>query len=353
MVHLCWNKLSEKQKQYIRSVSDKSFILGMASVSIQKLRGTVLKELENNRLVIVGDLAEDYVDGLEQGAQFKKIDADQVTKLLSSFDKKYQNLLIHITYSKNDIKYILREFKPNRMIGFYGSWNGVLHYNPIYWECIRNSIDVYTDSPFDSECEIIEHTDKINSLNYINFKKTWEGIDFNKYSFDQKYSFNVDEVVRFCKDVATLSWDWTGRTGACLTYESEKRKTKNEKLLGGVWNLNQIKGEFSKEDEFKVIAFGQNKVSPFEGYTLLNGSKREKDFSELGKNAELMESVHAEVHAIINAFKMVCDLSKATLWVTKCPCSVCARIIREAGISRVIYFDEYENSDVFQVISNK
>ena len=323
----------------------------MAYVNPEKLKDAVTNELKKNRLVIVGDLAEEYINGLEGSAQFRKMKVEVVEKLLSTIDKKYQNQIIQLTYSNTELKYIVRELKPNKLIAFYGSWSGVLHYNPIYWDCIKNKIEVVTDSPFIDESEAIKHTNEINLLNFTYLKKRWKGIDFEKFTFDKKLSFRIDDIVNLCKDVSTLSWDWTGRTGACLTDESEKRKTKNEKLLGGVWNLNQIKSEFSKEDELKIIAFGQNKVSPFEGYMLLNGSRREQEFAELGKQAELMETVHAEVHAIINAYKLGYDLSKATLWVTKCPCSVCARIIKEAGISRVIYLDEYSHSDVFKVLS--
>lgn len=351
MVHLYWNKLSEKQKQYVRSVTDKSFILGMVFVNSQKLKDTITNELKKNRLVIVGDLFEEYVYGLEGGEQFRKMKFEAIEKLLGTIDKKYQNLIIQLTYSNLEFKYIIRELKPNKFIAFYGSWNGVMHYNPIYWECIKNKLEVIMDSPFISESEAMKYTNEINLLNYANLKKKWKSIDFKKFTFDKKLSFKTGDIVELCKDVSTLSWDWTGRTGACLTYGSEKRKTKNEKLMDGVWNLDQIKSEFLEEEELKVIAFGQNKVSPFEAYMHLNGSRREKEFAELGKQAELMETVHAEVHAIINALKLGYDLSKATLWVTKCPCSICARIIKETGISRVIYLDEYQNSDVFTVLS--
>lgn len=353
MVHLSWNKLSEKQKQYIRSVTDKSFILGMAYVNVLKLKEIILKEVKKNRLVIIGDLVENYVSGLEDGEQFRKMDFAQVNNILESINSKYQNLLIHLTYSQNDVKFVLREFKPTRMIGFYGSWAGVLHYNSVYWECIKNDIEVITHSPFIVEDEAKKHVKAVNIQNYKRLNNKWKSVNTDNLTIEGDNLFSIDQIIDFCNDVKNLSWDWTGKTGACLTYKSEKRKVKNEKQIDGVWNLNYVKNEFSKEGELKIIAFGQNKISPWEGYTLYHGARREKEFSELGKNAELMESVHAEVHAIINALKLGYDLSKAILWVTKCPCSVCARIIKEAGIRCVIYLDEYSNSDVYQVLNDR
>lgn len=56
-----------------------------------------------------------------------------------------------------------------------------------------------------------------------------------------------------------------------------------------------------------------------------------------GTRAEMCYAIHAEQNAIIQAAKMGISVDGATMYVTHQPCSVCTRIIINAGIKRVVY----------------
>ena len=62
---------------------------------------------------------------------------------------------------------------------------------------------------------------------------------------------------------------------------------------------------------------------------------------ESGTRAELCYAIHAEQNAIIQAAKLGVSIDGATLYCTHQPCSVCAKMIINAGISRVVYQEGY------------
>lgn len=66
-----------------------------------------------------------------------------------------------------------------------------------------------------------------------------------------------------------------------------------------------------------------------------------------GQQAQICYGVHAEQNAIVQAAKLGLSLEGATLYVTNRPCSICARLIINAGIVRVVY--RYDYPDEFSV----
>lgn len=55
--------------------------------------------------------------------------------------------------------------------------------------------------------------------------------------------------------------------------------------------------------------------------------------------------LHAEANAITKVAKSGNSSENATLYVTAAPCMECAKLIIQAGISRVVYMDEYRLTD--------
>ena len=55
--------------------------------------------------------------------------------------------------------------------------------------------------------------------------------------------------------------------------------------------------------------------------------------------------LHAEANAITKVAKSHNSSEGATLYVTSSPCVECAKLIIQAGIKRVVYCDEYHNTD--------
>ena len=60
-----------------------------------------------------------------------------------------------------------------------------------------------------------------------------------------------------------------------------------------------------------------------------------------GTKQEICFAVHAEQNAIIQAAKYGINVNGATLYCTHQPCVICAKMIINAGISRVVYKDGY------------
>ena len=60
-----------------------------------------------------------------------------------------------------------------------------------------------------------------------------------------------------------------------------------------------------------------------------------------GTHAELCYAAHAEQNAIIQAAKLGISIDGATLYCTHQPCSMCAKMIINAGIRRVVYENGY------------
>jgi len=60
-----------------------------------------------------------------------------------------------------------------------------------------------------------------------------------------------------------------------------------------------------------------------------------------GTKQELCYAIHAEQNAIIQAAKLGVSIEGATLYCTHQPCVICAKMIVNSGISRVIYEQGY------------
>ena len=60
-----------------------------------------------------------------------------------------------------------------------------------------------------------------------------------------------------------------------------------------------------------------------------------------GTRAELCYAVHAEQNAIIQAARLGSSIDGATLYCTHQPCVLCAKMIVNSGIKRVVYHEGY------------
>jgi len=60
-----------------------------------------------------------------------------------------------------------------------------------------------------------------------------------------------------------------------------------------------------------------------------------------GTQQELCYAIHAEQNAIIQAAKLGVSIEGATLYCTHQPCVICAKMIVNSGIARVVYCEGY------------
>lgn len=94
----------------------------------------------------------------------------------------------------------------------------------------------------------------------------------------------------------------------------------------------------------KIIAQGVNSVpngiTPCTEKTCL----RKKLKLKSGENQELCFVVHAEQNALIDALNNSTDVKNSVLYVTKQPCIICAKMLINARIKRIVYLKEYPDN---------
>ncbi|MBQ6595748.1 MAG: cytidine/deoxycytidylate deaminase family protein [Clostridia bacterium] len=69
-----------------------------------------------------------------------------------------------------------------------------------------------------------------------------------------------------------------------------------------------------------------------------------------GTRAEICYAIHAEQNAIIQAAKLGNSIDGATLYCTHQPCVICAKMIVNAGIRRVVYEHGYPDDFALQML---
>ena len=70
-----------------------------------------------------------------------------------------------------------------------------------------------------------------------------------------------------------------------------------------------------------------------------------------GTHAELCYAIHAEQNAIIQAARLGSSIDGATLYCTHQPCVICAKMIVNAGIKRVVYQEGYPDDFAREMLS--
>ena len=73
----------------------------------------------------------------------------------------------------------------------------------------------------------------------------------------------------------------------------------------------------------------------------LGGCMREKLKIPSGTRQELCRATHAEQNAIIQAAVLGVSIDGGTCYVTDSPCSLCAKMLINAGIKRVVFIGRY------------
>jgi len=101
----------------------------------------------------------------------------------------------------------------------------------------------------------------------------------------------------------------------------------------------------------RVLATGYNGAARGQKDCLELGCLRDEQGIESGTRHEVCRAIHAEQNAIIQASLHGVSTAGATMYCTHSPCLICAKIIVNAGIERVVSFNEYSDkntSDLFR-----
>lgn len=94
----------------------------------------------------------------------------------------------------------------------------------------------------------------------------------------------------------------------------------------------------------RILATGYNGAPSGLRHCLEVGCLREQLNIRSGERHELCRGLHAEQNAIIQSALHGVSLKGATLYCTNHPCIICAKMIINAGIVRVLYRDGYRDS---------
>ena len=63
--------------------------------------------------------------------------------------------------------------------------------------------------------------------------------------------------------------------------------------------------------------------------------------------------IHAECNAILKCAKWGHSCKKATIYQTLSPCKECSKLIIQSGIKRVVYIDEYKDTEGIELLKKK
>lgn len=93
----------------------------------------------------------------------------------------------------------------------------------------------------------------------------------------------------------------------------------------------------------RILATGYNGAPTGLRHCLELGCLREKQNIPSGERHELCRGLHAEQNSIIQAALHGVSVKDATLYCTNYPCVICAKMIINAGIARVIFREGYSD----------
>lgn len=101
----------------------------------------------------------------------------------------------------------------------------------------------------------------------------------------------------------------------------------------------------------RVLTTGYNGAPKGLPHCEETGCLREQMNVPSGERHELCRGVHAEQNAIIQAAVFGVSVKGATIYITNYPCSVCAKLLLNAGISEVVYDGEYKDDLAIELLS--
>ena len=94
----------------------------------------------------------------------------------------------------------------------------------------------------------------------------------------------------------------------------------------------------------RILATGYNGAPSNVRHCGEVGCLREKLAVLSGERHELCRGIHAEQNAIIQAAYHGVSIKGASLYCTNLPCSICAKMIINAGIAKIIYASGYTDA---------
>lgn len=100
----------------------------------------------------------------------------------------------------------------------------------------------------------------------------------------------------------------------------------------------------------RILATGYNGAPRGLAHCIETGCLREKMGVPSGRMQELCRGLHAEQNAIIQAALFGVSIDNSIIYTVTQPCVVCAKMIINAGIKKVIFDEEYPDELAEQLL---
>ncbi len=101
----------------------------------------------------------------------------------------------------------------------------------------------------------------------------------------------------------------------------------------------------------RILATGYNGAPSGISHCDQKGCLREKLKVPSGQRHEICRGLHAEQNVILQAAFHGVSAQNSSLYITNAPCSICAKMILNAGIKEVIIFDEYPDKMALEFLN--
>lgn len=101
----------------------------------------------------------------------------------------------------------------------------------------------------------------------------------------------------------------------------------------------------------RVMATGYNGAPSGARHCEETGCLRQKLNVPSGKSPELCRGVHAEQNAIVQAARHGQNIDGGTLYCTNQPCVICAKMIINAGIKRIVVKEGYPDELAVEMLN--
>ncbi len=104
---------------------------------------------------------------------------------------------------------------------------------------------------------------------------------------------------------------------------------------------NQVGAVIVKEAQ--ILSTGYNGAPKGLKHCTEMGCKREQEHVRPGERHELCRGLHAEQNAIIQAAYHGVSVRGAKIYCTTRPCSICTKMLINAGIQEIVYIEDYQD----------
>lgn len=101
----------------------------------------------------------------------------------------------------------------------------------------------------------------------------------------------------------------------------------------------------------RILTTGYNGAPSGLAHCLDIGCLREKQGIRSGERHELCRGLHAEQNAVLQAAVYGVSIAGATLYTTHQPCVLCAKMLVQAGIERVVFGGDYPDALAQNILS--